>query len=132
MMLLLDTHVVLWLLTDGGRLGNRARELIAGGGTAYVSAASLWEIAIKADLGKIRVPDALPSLITAAGLAWLPVSPQHAWQSRQIAGLPQNRDPFDRLLISQAVCESLTFLTADRVLLGCGIEPEVEIVDARL
>ena len=130
-MLLLDTHVVLWLLTDGERLGIRARELIAGGGTAYVSAASLWEIAIKADLGKICVPQELPSLIGAAGLAWLPVSPDHAWQSRRLDGLP-HRDPFDRMLISQAACESPTFLTADRVLLGSDIVPAIEVADARL
>ncbi|WP_295695088.1 type II toxin-antitoxin system VapC family toxin [Lapillicoccus sp.] len=130
-MLLLDTHAALWLLTDDERLGIRARALIAGGGTAYVSAASLWELAIKADLGKIRVPEDLPSLIEAAGLGWLPVSPQHAWRSRTVAGLP-HRDPFDRLLISQALCESLTFLTADRILLGSDIVPAVEVADARL
>ncbi|MEP6799421.1 MAG: type II toxin-antitoxin system VapC family toxin [Lapillicoccus sp.] len=130
-MLLLDTHVLLWLLTDDRRLGTRGRSLVSGSGTTYVSAASLWEIAIKADLGKIEAPDDLPSLIVAAGLTWLPVSPQHAWRSRSIAGLP-HRDPFDRVLISQAVCESLIFLTADRALLGSELVPVVEVVDARL
>ncbi len=128
-MLLLDTHVLLWLLTDEPRLGAGARRLVSSSDTAYVSAASLWELAIKAALGKVQVPDDLPTIVDAAGLTWLSVTPEHVWRSREIAGLP-HRDPFDRLLVGQALAESLTFLTADRALLGSRLSTAVDLKDA--
>jgi len=127
--MLLDTHVLLWLLADDPVLGDRTRDALAGR-EAHVSTASMWEIAIKAELGKLSVPDDLPGRIEAAGLAWLPVSPEHAWASRGVEGLP-HRDPFDRLLVSQAVAEDLLLVTADRVLLGSDLRPAVRLQDAR-
>lgn len=127
--MLLDTHVLLWLLGDDPRLGPRARAQLSRVDSLYVSTASLWELAIKAELGKIEVPDDLPDLVEQAHVTWLAVSPRHAWESRSVTGLA-HRDPFDRLLVSQAICESLTLLTVDRALLGADLGPPVTLLDA--
>ena len=128
--MLLDTHVVLWLLTDDPRLGPRARERLERAGQRLVSTVSLWEMAIKVDLGRLVVPDALPARITGAGLDWLLPAAEHTWAVRGVRGLP-HRDPFDRLLLAQASVERLPFLTADQVLLDAVVEPAVAMVDAR-
>ena len=129
--MLLDTHVLLWLLTDDPRLGALTRRILATAAQVRASTASLWEIAIKVDTGKLTVPNDLPERVTSSGLAWLPVSPEHAWEVRRVTGLP-HRDPFDRMLIAQARCASLTVVTADRVLLGAALSPPVRRVDAGL
>jgi PIN domain nuclease of toxin-antitoxin system len=110
--LLVDTHVLLWWLGDDPALSDRARDAIAGPTTQpLVSAASVWEIAIKRSLGKLEAPDDLPEIITAEGFAWLPVGPGHAWRVR---ALPlHHRDPFDRILVAQALVEGLPLVTAD-------------------
>ena len=128
--MLLDTHVVLWLLTDDPRLGTRSRARLAAASERLVSTASLWEMAIKVDLGKLTVPADLPARIDAAGLGWLEPSAAHTWAVRDVHGLP-HRDPFDRLLLAQASVERLPFLTADQVLLDAVVEPAVAMVDAR-
>jgi len=122
---LLDTHVLLWLLTDDLALGDEARQVISDG-PAYYSAASTWEIAIKSDLGKVTIPDQLAAELRAAGLAELPVTAEHALAIREVA-LP-HRDPFDCLLVAVARAEGLAFLTADRVLLTAGLPG---VLDAR-
>ncbi len=93
--ILLDTHALLWWLTDDPSLSPLARSAIATpGDDAFVSAASVWEIAIKRSLGKLRAPDDLFDLIGAEGFSWLPVSAEHAWAE---AVLPlHHSDPFDR------------------------------------
>lgn len=131
MSLLLDTHVVLWILDDdGGRLGPDARALLAADSQVFVSAASVWEMAIKSSLGKLSAPDDLPRRIESSGLSWLTVTEKHAWATREVSGLP-HRDPFDRLLIAQAGAEHLRLLTADREILGATVTPFVERLDAR-
>jgi len=127
--MLLDTHAVLWLLADDPRLGPQARSAISKASESLVSAASLWEIAIKSSLGKVRVPDDLPRRIVDSGLSWLPVTAAHSWAVRGVEGLP-HRDPFDRLLLAQAATESVSFLTGDRVLLDADLRPGVKTVDA--
>jgi PIN domain nuclease of toxin-antitoxin system len=113
---LLDTHIVLWWFLRSERLKKRVRdELGDRGNTVYVSAASVWEIAIKAGLGKLTLPGTpahfLPSRMERAGMAPLPVSLEHAYG---VFDLPDHHaDPFDRLLIAQAQTESLTIVTAD-------------------
>lgn len=128
--MLLDTHVLLWLLNDNPRLGPATRAGLTSGATVHVSAASVWEIAIKIGLGKLAAPDDLPSRIEDAGLVWLSVSLEHAWTSRLVGGLP-HRDPFDRMLLAQASVERLPFTTVDRALLGARIDPAVTLLDAR-
>ncbi len=128
---LVDTQLLLWNVYGSKKLPVRVARLFRDGRHQFFySAASLWEVAIQAELGRITVPDHVPSVVEAAGLSWLPVSPQHAWRSRTIGGLP-HRDPFDRMLVTQAASESLTLVTADRLLLGCQPVPPLELVDAR-
>lgn len=115
MRLLLDTHVFLWAVAGSTRLKAPARRLIDAADEVYVSAASIWEIAIKAGLGKIDAdPQELAAAIVASGFLELPVSATHA------AGVAQlevhHNDPFDRLLIAQALAEPLKLLTADDML----------------
>jgi PIN domain nuclease of toxin-antitoxin system len=113
--LLLDTHVLLWLLDDSPRLGLDARELITASSAVYVSAASTWELAIKAAIGKLTLPDDLDDAIDRSALRELPVTRRHTLASDLIA-LP-HKDPFDALLVAQAKVERLTLLTADEKLL---------------
>lgn len=115
MRLLLDTHVYLWVVTDSPRLTPAARRMIELAEQTFVSAASIWEIGIKARLGKIDAdPDELVAAIERSGFMELPVRAVHAAAA---ARLPlHHNDPFDRLLVAQAVTEPLGLLTADAVL----------------
>lgn len=82
-----------------------------GADDALVSAASVWEIAIKRALGKLEAPDDLLEVVAGQGFEWLPVSPAHGWE---VAALPHyHDDPFDRLLVAQALVESLPVVTGD-------------------
>jgi PIN domain nuclease of toxin-antitoxin system len=116
MRLLLDTHIVLWVLNGSRELKAPARRLIESASAVHVSAASVWEVAIKQRLGKITVdPDELVEQLDASGFVELPVLARHA---AAVAKLPlHHHDPFDRLLVAQAVSEPLRLLTADQALL---------------
>ena len=115
MRLLLDTHIFLWAVSGSARLKPATRRLIESADQVYVSAASLWEVAVKASLGKIEAdPDALVAAIDASGFIELPVRAAHAAGVARLP--PHHNDPFDRLLIAQALAEPLTFLTADAFL----------------
>lgn len=118
MKLLLDTHVLLWASASSTRLPRGARELLEDGGNdVYYSAASIWEIAIKAALGRVDFRVDLATLLPTLpdqGLIELSVTAQHA---AAVAKLPLiHRDPFDRLLIAQSIAEPLTLLTNDATL----------------
>ena len=115
MRLLLDTHILLWAVTGSASLKPAARQVIVTADRVYVSAASIWEVAIKSRLGKIDVDlGQLVAAIESSGFEELPVRAVHAIG---VAGLaPHHNDPFDRLLIAQAMAEPLHFLTADAVL----------------
>lgn len=118
-MILLDSQAALWVLDDSPRLGPRARGMISASPAVHVSAATGWELTIKAMLGKIDVPVGLPARLSDQGLALLDVSAEHA---EGLRGFPElvRHDPFDRLIVAQAAVEGLQLLTADRVLLGLG------------
>jgi PIN domain nuclease of toxin-antitoxin system len=119
MRLLLDTHVFLWAITANRRLKSSARELLSRADAVYVSAASLWEIAIKARLGKIEADAAfLVNAIDSSGFHELAVSAHHAAAVAKLP--PHHSDPFDRLLLAQAFSEPLRFVTADAVLAAYG------------
>jgi PIN domain nuclease of toxin-antitoxin system len=110
--LLLDTHVILRELAEGPTVGPAATAAIVAAEELRVSVVSFVEIGIKAGVGKLRVPDRLSERVREAGAELLGLAPEHALG---IAELPlHHRDPFDRLLISQARIEGLTILTADR------------------
>jgi PIN domain nuclease of toxin-antitoxin system len=109
---LVDTHALLWWLTDDPALSKPARDAIADpAGEPLVSSASVWEIVIKQALGKLTVPDDLLERLPDEGFGWLPVTAAHAWRVRD---LPlHHRDPFDRLLAAQALLEHLPVVTTD-------------------
>lgn len=114
--LLLDTHALLWWLTDDTRLSSAVREVVADRTQdVHVSAASAWEIATKARLGKLdRVPDASErygELAARNGFTHLPIDHRHALRagSWQV----EHRDPFDRILAAQSSIESLDLVTCD-------------------
>ena len=115
MRLLLDTHIFLWAVTGSALLKPASRRLIESAEVVHVSAASIWEIAIKARLGKIEADvDELAAAIESSGFTELPVKALHA---ALVSRLPLHHgDPFDRLLLAQAMVEPLRFLTADAVL----------------
>lgn len=115
MRLLVDTHLLVWWVA-GRRLPREAVALIEDATNELLaSAASIWEIAIKAGLGRIAVdPAELSGALAAGGFTPLPVTMRHA---AAVAGLPPiHRDPFDRLLVAQSQVEGLSLLTHDRVL----------------
>jgi PIN domain nuclease of toxin-antitoxin system len=114
--LLLDTHALLWWLSDDPRLEQQARTLIADPhNTVLVSAVTLWEIVVKVRIGKLDAEiDAIVKTIEQQGFALLPITPSHL---ATLVGLPRHadhRDPFDHLLIAQAIGEGATFLSEDR------------------
>lgn len=113
---LLDTHTFLWWITDDPRLSPRARRIIENGENhLFLSAASGWEMAIKAKLGRLQLPGDLERFIieqlSLNAIESLPIQMAHALH---VYRLPDHhRDPFDRLLIAQAQLENLPILTAD-------------------
>jgi len=110
--LLLDTHVFLWWRANSSKLGEEARERIAGADVAFVSAATAWEIAIKRALGRLEIPDTVESGVVASGFEQLPITFGHA---EAVGTLPLHHgDPFDRLLVAQAKAERLVLVTHDR------------------
>lgn len=113
--LLLDTHAFLWWLSNNPKLGKKAREAIADETSlVHVSAATIWEIAIKAQLGKIDPgTDRIDQEIPANDFVELPISAQHALRASNL--LPHHNDPFDRMLIAQAQIEDLIVVTHDTV-----------------
>ena len=124
MRLLLDTHVVLWELGGERAVGVRAREAILAASELLFSVVSFAEIGVKAAIGKLVVPDRLEDHVARAGLHILGLSPAHGLD---VADLPMHhRDPFDRLLVSQARTEGLTLLSADRRL----ARYDVQMIDA--
>lgn len=115
MRLLLDTHIILWVLADHPALSKAARKYIDQSELVFASSVSLWEMHIKIALGKLNLnADDLPQRLADSGLEPLPVTWEHA---HALGRLPLiHRDPFDRLLIAQAISEPLKFLTADMLL----------------
>lgn len=116
MRVILDTHAFLWWITDDSRLPASAREVIAGAGNdLFLSAASGWEIAIKARLGRLEVAGDLTRLIpehmTRNAIQSLPVSMSHALSVQDLPDI--HRDPFDRILVAQGLLEQMPILTQD-------------------
>lgn len=121
-MLILDSHALLWFLMDPQRIPAGTLDLIEDEQRpAFVSVATLWEIAIKANLGKLAAPDDLEETIAAAGFGILAISPAHC---RAYAALPffkDHRDPFDRMLAVQALAEGYRLLSRDEKLDRYGV-----------
>jgi len=111
-LLLLDTHALLWSVGDEDRLSPAAHEMLSTGAVpAYVSAASIWEIAIKRASGKLDAPKNLLDKVAEAKFIELGITFEHAIRAGALP--PHHRDPFDRMLVAQAQSESLTIVTND-------------------
>jgi PIN domain nuclease of toxin-antitoxin system len=109
--LLLDTHVLLWWLS-AQHLRPKAAEAIASvDSDVWVSAATVWEMSIKAGLGKLAAPDDLSDQLMRHGFDVLPIGLPHALAVRSLP--PHHADPFDRMLVAQARAEDLTLVTRD-------------------
>lgn len=111
MRLLLDTHIVLWQLAGDPRLSDAAQTRIAEADDLLFSVVSYAEIGIKAATGKLEVPAGIADRVAEAGVRTLQLTPAHGLA---VASLPvHHRDPFDRLLIAQAVAEGISLVSAD-------------------
>lgn len=120
MQLLLDTHALLWWLADDPQLGRKARAAIGqAGNVVYVSAASVWEIEIKRAIGKLSAPDNLIEAIEASYFEMLPMNAVHATRAGRLP--PHHNDPFDRMLIGQAMVEDLSLVSRDGAFKDYGI-----------
>ena len=114
MKFLLDTHALLWWLADDDQLGGAAREVIADpANDILISMVSLWEIAVKVRIGKLQADiEEIINAVQREGFTVLDVGVAHLVA---LAGLPMHhRDPFDHLLIAQAMTEDATFMSEDR------------------
>ena len=112
MRLLLDSHILIWLMEADERLTPEARAIISDATEVFASTASLWELAIKAGLGKLDLDvERLASLLDTAGVSELQITRRHVLE---VARLPlHHRDPFDRLLVAQAKAEIMRLMTND-------------------
>ncbi len=112
MRLLVDTHAALWLLAEDKRLSPRADALLTDAGNeVLLSAAVVWEVAIKRSLGKLDAPDGFARELLDGGAVPLPISIDHA---SAVGSLPwHHRDPFDRLLVAQATLEDAVLISND-------------------
>jgi PIN domain nuclease of toxin-antitoxin system len=122
---LLDTQVWLWMLTTPERIADPARRIVEDDDhELLLSAASSWEISIKHSLGKLPLPEApdrfVPARIRSTGVQPLPVEHAHALRVARLP--PHHRDPFDRLLVAQAIELSVPLITADRTLAAYDVE----------
>lgn len=114
MRLLLDTHVLLWLLAGDRRLTRSSRQILTSADIVVVSVVSAWEIALKAAAGKLRAPEDLEQAVVDSGLVTTTLGFADVAES---ARLPAHHpDPFDRILIAQARVRGLTVMTTDRQL----------------
>jgi len=123
--LLLDTHALLWWFADNATLSVKAQSAISNpSNQVYVSPVTSWEIAIKSSMGKLKAPENLLDMLRKNRFRELPISLIHGEKAGSLP--PYHRDPFDRMLIAQALSEGLTLITRDRVF----EQYEVEILSA--
>jgi PIN domain nuclease of toxin-antitoxin system len=118
--LLLDTHAALWWLADDDRIGDDvARHLTDDSNQVLISAVVVWEVAIKRSLGKLEAPDAVGQTLVDAGAQPLPVTIEHAAVVERLPWV--HRDPFDRLLVAQALTEDAAIVSRDEPLSQYGV-----------
>lgn len=112
--LLIDTHILIWFITDHPQLTFKSKTTIENSEACFVSVASLWEIGIKMSLGKLELKielDELVKIILESGFALLPINQLHVIKNSDLHFF--HKDPFDRILIAQAIIEDLEIITSD-------------------
>jgi len=119
MRLLLDSQILIWAMVDDPRLRTHVREAMLTAEVVHVSAASIWEIAIKREKGRLTVPDDLIDRVDRAGFESLSVTIEHGWLAGSLPRL--HDDPFDRVIVAQAIAEGLTIATSDRRMSDYGV-----------
>lgn len=121
MRLLIDSHVLIWWAEASPPLGAAARNVIVDPRTEIlVSTAALWELAIKVSAGKLTLPDDPEMMLTNLGFSVLSIDFPHL---RCISTLPRvHRDPFDRMMIAQALAEGIPIATRDRIFASYGVQ----------
>ncbi len=114
MRLLLDTHFAFWWQTGDPRITAEVRSLVEAADETFVSSVSLWELTIKAGLGKVRIDlPAFAEQVESMGFTWLPIENAHILTLTVLPSFDDHRDPFDRLLLAQSMSEPLILLTVD-------------------
>lgn len=109
---LLDTHTFIWWIEDNLNLSYQSKQIISNpNNLIFISAVNTWEITIKKSLGKLNVPGNLEEIILQCGFDILPITIKHTLSIEHLD--KYHDDPFDRLLISQAIIENLTIITRD-------------------
>lgn len=111
---LIDTHILLWWLNNSPQLSSEAIDIIDSNSNIFVSAASLWEMALKKEMKKLRYPDNILDYIEHEDFHILDIKATHVLKTSELPS--HHQDPFDRLLIAQAQLESYTFITHDKLL----------------
>jgi PIN domain nuclease of toxin-antitoxin system len=112
--LLLDTHFAFWWQTGDPRITAEVRSLVEAADETFVSSVSLWELTIKAGLGKVRIDlPAFAEQVESMGFTWLPIENAHILTLTVLPSFDDHRDPFDRLLLAQSMSEPLILLTVD-------------------
>ena len=116
MQYLLDTHVILWWLEDPKKISAKARNIIADKkNTIFVSSVSIWEMAIKKDLGRLNIPTNILSVLKSDNMQILPLNAEDSLGIMDLSKI--HNDPFDRILVSQAKINDLIFITKDQKIL---------------
>lgn len=120
MELLLDTCALIWVLEDNScLLPEVSQQILDSSNQIFVSAVSVWEIEIKRKKGQIKTPENLLEVIASTDISFLPITEHHAVKA---ASLPEHhKDPFDRLLIAQAILEKMIIVTSDSKFIEYGI-----------
>ncbi|HKK48207.1 MAG TPA: type II toxin-antitoxin system VapC family toxin [Alkalispirochaeta sp.] len=116
MKVLIDTHALLWMLGDSGNLSHRAQSVLANRDNSLLfSIAGYWEIGIKTSIGKLKLSsdwqETIPRAMTRNGVKWLEITPDHVHAVSTLQWI--HRDPFDRIMIAQAMRNDLKIVTAD-------------------
>lgn len=121
MRLLLDTHYALWWQNGDARITEEVRRLVDAADEVLVSRVSLWELTIKAGLGKLHIElPVFAEQVDAMGFVWLSIDNTHILALPALPSFADHRDPFDRLLVAQSISEPLILLTADAKLARYG------------
>lgn len=119
--ILLDTHILLWWLSNPTKIKKTARNLISDANSdIFLSSASIWELSIKASRGKFSMPGNLLEQLISERIEVLPINGTHALRSGTLPMV--HYDPFDRIMISQAICEDMFFVSRDRAINGYDIK----------